>query len=331
MRTSFWLWTAALALAGSGAAAGKDFRVVTSFYPVYVQTLNVAWGVPGVAVENLTEPVTGCLHDFQLSPAHMRTLAEADVLVVNGLGMESFLDKAMQQRPDLKIITASETEGEKEAGGGKKVGGHDHGHDHAHGHDDDHDDDHGHGHGGAGHGHEGGVNPHVWVSVSGSIRQVERIAAGLAKAWPPGAEAFRANAAAYGKRLEALRGRMTAELAPFKGARIVTFHEAFPYFADEFGLEIAAVVQREPGSDPSARELAETIELIRKSGVRAVFAEPQFPARGAAAITAETGAKFGVLDPVVTGPGEAAAAKDAYVAAMEKNLAVLKQALQTGP
>lgn len=311
--TPGWIFVLALrgvALAALASIAGVPasglagpLRVVTSFYPMYVHALNVAGGVEGVNVENLTEPIAGCLHDFQLTTTHMRRLSDADVLVVNGGGMETFIEKAVAQRPGLKIVEASRGIQflQKEAGHCR-----DHGHDHHHHHD------------------HGDVNEHVWVSPELAIRQVWNIAKGLADIDPDRGDAYRANAKAYADKLGALRKRMATELRPLRGKRVVTFHEAFPYFAQEFGLEVAAVVQREPGTEPSPKELAETIDLVRSSKVVAVFAEPQYPASGAQAIRRETGVQFGVLDPVVTGPEAPEKARDAYLAAMEKNLAVLK-------
>lgn len=311
--TPGWIFVLALrgvALAALASIAGVPasglagpLRVVTSFYPMYVHALNVAGGVEGVNVENLTEPIAGCLHDFQLTTTHMRRLSDADVLVVNGGGMETFIEKAVAQRPGLKIVEASRGIQflQNEAGHCR-----DHGHDHHHHH-----------------GH-GDVNEHVWVSPELAIRQVWNIAKGLADIDPDRGDAYRANAKAYADKLGALRKRMATELRPLRGKRVVTFHEAFPYFAREFGLEVAAVVQREPGTEPSPKELAETIDLVRSSKVVAVFAEPQYPASGAQAIRRETGVQFGVLDPVVTGPEAPEKARDAYLAAMEKNLAVLK-------
>jgi zinc transport system substrate-binding protein len=170
-------------------------------------------------------------------------------------------------------------------------------------------------------------NPHIWVSISGAIQQVENIAAALAKADPAHAEEYRKNAAAYVAKLEALRTTMHAALDGLKHRDIITFHEAFPYFASEFDLNIAGVIEREPGSEPNARELAETIELVKKQKVHALFAEPQYPAKSASIIERETGVPVSVLDPVVTGPRDPASARDAYLAAMRKNLDVLKKAL----
>ena len=260
-------------------------RIATSFYPVYISTINVAKNVPGVQVANLTKPFAGCLHDYQLAPDDLKTLAETDVFVVNGLGMESFLDKAAGEIPGLKILNASrEIEPIKGAGG---------------------------------------INPHVWLSVTLAIKQVKAIAAGLAEHDPAHAFLYLQNCDDYVRKLETLRSRMQSELKSLKTREIVTFHEAFPYFAREFNLNIIAVVEREPGSEPGAREMAETIELIRKSKARAIFIEPQYPDKSARAIARETGTAVCVLDPAVTGP----MAEDAYLRIMEANLAALVKTL----
>ena len=171
-------------------------------------------------------------------------------------------------------------------------------------------------------------NSHVWVSFDGARRQTENIVAALSELAPEHAAAFRANGEAYQARLTALEERMRSALAPYAGTPIVTFHEAFPYFARDFRLEVAGVIEREPGTEPSARELADTVKLVRARGVKALFAEPQFPDRSAQVIAAETGAKVYQLDPVVTGPAEPEAARGAWLAAMEKNLGVLRDALR---
>lgn len=273
--------------ARAAEAGAKPLRIVTSFYPIYLATLNVAGGVPGVEVVNLTQPMTGCLHDYQLTPADMVTLTHTDLFVVNGGGMEAFLARALRQNPRLKIINASEGIALLPGTGGEP-------------------------------------NPHIWVAISGHRQQVSNIAAGLAQADPARGAAYAANAKAYMARLATLDEAMHAALKDVKTRDIVTFHEAFPYFAREFGLRVAAVIEREPGAEPSARELAATIETVRKTGVKALFTEPQYPAKAADVIARETGARLYILDPIVTGPPTA----DAYLVIMEKNLKVLQAALQ---
>ena len=266
--------------------ANQSLRVVTSFYPVYVAVLNVTAGIPGVEVSNLASPHVGCLHDYQLTAGDVRRLADADLLLVNGAGMEPFLGKVAQQSPGVRVVGVSE-----------------------------------------------GIallddNPHVWVSLEGARRQTENIAAALAAAAPDRADAFRANASAYNASLSALEEKMRAALAPYAGTPIVTFHQAFPYFARDFDLDLAGEIEREPGAEPSARELADTVKLVRQRKVKALFAEPQFPDQSAQVVARETGVRVYSLDPVVTGPSDPAAARGAYLQAMEKNLEVLQEALR---
>ncbi|MEI7864518.1 MAG: zinc ABC transporter substrate-binding protein [Chthoniobacterales bacterium] len=171
-------------------------------------------------------------------------------------------------------------------------------------------------------------NPHVWVSPSGARQQVENIARALSNADPLNARSYEKNAAAYNAKLAALELRMKMELAPYAGRPIITFHQAFAYFARDFGLDLVGVVESEPGQEPRARELADTIDLVRAKHVQTLFAEPQYSGRSAAVIARETGAEVYQLDPVVTGPSVPEQARDAYLAAMEKNLATLRQALR---
>ena len=276
---------------GQQSAAKKDgkLHIVTSFYPMYVATINITKGVDGVEVVNMTKPQTGCLHDYQLSTEDMKKLEKADVFVVNGGGMENFLDKVVSQQKNLKIIDASRDIG-LIADGNE-------------------------------------MNPHVWVSVSNAIAQVKNIAGELAAADPEHADAYRANALAYVEKLEALKKDMHAELDDLPHKDIVTFHEAFPYFAEEFKLNIISVVEREPGSEPSPKELEDTVAQVRKLPVKVLFTEPQYSPGAAETIARETGAKIYSLDPVVTGEANESA-MDAYINAMRKNADVLKEALQ---
>lgn len=174
---------------------------------------------------------------------------------------------------------------------------------------------------------EEGENPHVWLSITDAIRQVENIADQLSEADPKHADAYKANAAAYTDKLKALQGRLHAQLDSLPHRDIVTFHEAFPYFAKEFNLNIVKVIEREPGTEPTPSELQETIEEVNKLPVRVLFTEPQYSPSAAETISRETGAKIYSLDPVVTGEADDSAL-DAYITTMEKNAAVLQEALK---
>jgi len=279
--------TAFIAFNFAFAQEKPKLKIVTSFYPVYIIAKNVTQDVPGVDLENLTPAVTGCLHDYALSAADMKKLVDAQVFVANGAGMESFLEKILSQYPKIKVVELAQNIPLI-----KSV-----------------DNPQG--------------NPHVWVSVTNAIIEVKNLGLALAAIDPEHQARYQQNAAGYVNRLKALRAEMQAKLAPYIGRDIITFHEAFPYFAREFGLNIAAVIEREPGASPSAQELARTIDLVKKTGIKALFGEPQYPAQAAQVIAQETGANMYVLDPAVTGPDR----NDAYIKIMERNLGTLKEAL----
>lgn len=314
LAVSVFFLTACGSGAGSDAAKNssvpevKKLTLVTSFYPMYIATINVTKNVPGVEVVNLTKPQTGCLHDYQLLPEDVKTLEKADLFVINGAGMENFLDKVIKQRPNLIVVDSS-----KDIPILMDEFGHEH-EDEEHAHETEE--------------HEHGVpNPHLWVSVANAILQAKNIGTQLAVADPAHAEQYKHNTEVYVQKLEALRAKMHAALDGLPHRDIVTFHEAFPYFAQEFGLHISAVIEREPGTQPSPQELAQTIDIIKETGVKALFAEPQYPAKAADAIAEATGAKVYILDPAVTGEAKPDAYDD-YINIMEKNTLTLKEALQ---
>lgn len=266
-------------------------KIVTSFFPMYLDAMNITRGVEGVEVVNLTPPQTGCLHDYQLTPEDMKTLETADIFIINGLGMENFLEKVTEARPDLKIINASDTpeitpimEGDE-------------------------------------------PNPHVWTSITYSIAQVKNISAKLCELDPARAEKYKRHTLDYVDELTTLRDEMHISLDMLPNKEIVTFHEAFPYLAAEFGLKIAAVIEREPGTEPTPQELAETIETINNLPVKVLFTEPQYSPKAAETIAHETGAKIFELDPIVTGEAKPENLLD-YVDRMLNNTITLIKALQ---
>ncbi len=300
-RNGFALLMMILTLLFSGCAAQTDGQkvIVTSFYPMYILTQNVAAGIDGVTVQNMAEQNVGCLHDYQLQTRDMVTLEGADALVINGGGMEQFMDKVMTLREDLPVIDASE--GIEML---PSVSEHDH---------DDHDD----------HDHEGEVmNAHVWLDPSLAMVQVRNIAEGLANADPDHADAYRSNAEAYILKLEQLKAEIAEQLAPYAGREIITFHEAFTYFAEAFGLHVAGVIATEPGEEPSTRDIADTCDLVNTLGIRTLFVEPQYPQKAAQTIARETGASIYTLDPCVSGDGS----MESYENIMRENARVLTEA-----
>lgn len=289
----------ALALAvcsGCAAESGEGKTIVTSFYPMYVFTQNVARDVPGVRVVNMASESAGCLHDYQLQTRDMITLEDADALIINGGGMEQFMDKVIAQQPELAVIDASS---------GIDMFPSADEHDHA-----DHE--------------HARCNAHVWLDPALAIRQVQNIADGLAAADAAHADAYQQNAADYKARLLLLDAELKAQLEPLAGSAIVTFHEAFAYFADAYDLVVAGVIANDAGEEPSTRQIAETCDLVKRLGVKALFVEPQYPTKSAETIARETGAKVFTLNPVVSGDGS----MESYENAMRENARVLTEAFE---
>lgn len=295
----------------SGCTSTKDnididkenkVKIVTSFYPMYILTSNITKDVENVEVTNLTKPYTGCLHDYSISTSEMKILEDSDIFIINGANMEAFMDKVINQMPNLKIIEASKDIQLLENTCNEK-------------HNENQDTN-----------KEHEPNPHVWLSISKAIEQVENIENMLCEYDPKNKEVYEKNANNYIIELENLKEEMHKDLDNIKNKNIITFHESFPYFAEEFNLNIVGVIEREPGSQPSAKELKEIIELIKSLDVRAIFTEPQYPAKIAQIIKSETGVNVYTLDPIVTGEMEL----DSYTNIMKENLKTLKEALSDG-
>lgn len=290
-------------LCGCGYQENKidqnKFNIVTSFYPMYVATSNIVDGVEDVTLSNMTDVQVGCLHDYQMTTKDMNKLEKADVFIINGGGMESFLDKATSSCKNLKVINSSEgilEEGEHE--------------DDHHEHEESHNEE----------------NAHIWVSISLYINQVQNIANELAKVDEKNADKYLKNAEIYIEKLKNLKSEMHEKLDNLEKKNIVTFHEAFSYFADEFNLNVVAVIEREPGTSPSAGQLAKIIDEIKETSAKAIFVEPQYEKTIANVISKETGVPVYTLDPIVSGKLD----KGEYERIMRENLKVLEEALGDG-
>lgn len=282
-------------------AAAWAETVITSFYPIRLFALNLVDGIDGVEVVSLAEPGTGCLHDYQLQTSDMKLLAKADVFLINGAGMESYLSGVFEAFPALPVVDAS---------AGVTLLEDCSGHDHDHGEND----------------HDHTYNAHIWLDARNAILMVNNLAEGLIAAMPEHAEAISANRSAYVLRLTALDEELRAALADVPHKDVITFHEAFPYFANAYGLNVVAVVNREPDDALSPRALAELCKTVAGLGAPPLFVEPQYEDMAAQTISRETGAPLYMLDPIVTGP-ETAIPLTLYEDVMRQNLAVLLEAL----
>ena len=268
MRRRLSAWVAVVALAVSACSAAPTpmptgptpvpgaLRVVATT-TVLADMVKQVGGV-NVDVTSIV-PKGGVVEAFDPSPRDIAAVSEADLVVMNGLGLDDWLARVVDSAaPGVPIVKLAE--GLPGASYLQGEGGE-------------------------------GTNPHLWLDVANAERYAERLASALAGADPGHADAFRSGGAAYAARLAALDEWVRGQVAsiPPENRKLVSFHEAFPYFAQAYGLEIVGSVVGVPGQDPSAGEVGALVDAIKASGAKAVFTEAQFNPDLARSIAQEAG------------------------------------------
>lgn len=286
--------------AGSSESGHEEFRIVTSFYPVYVAAENIAGGIEGVELSNMTEPKTGCLHDYQPSTKDMVLLNEADVFVINGGGMETFMEDVASRVPGLGIVTASDNMELLE----NRSGSHE-------GHETEHD--------------HGDKNAHVWMSLARYDTFVDNIASGLAGADPAHSLAYLDNAADYKRCVAELTGETEGVMELVRGRNAVVFQESFMYLAEDLGLPVLEVLDLDGEAAVSAGDISHIIDLIGSDGDGTMLlCEERYSRSIAETISQATGAPVCVLDTMTEGDYAA----DSYLTSYRSNLKKIAEAIQ---
>lgn len=302
--------------------ADDMLTVVTSFYPMYIATLNIVDCVKGVRLENLSEPQTGCLHDFQLTPEDMKLLSTADVFVINGGGIESFMSDVAKAYPKLDVVEACEdvallSDDESDSD-----------HDHDHDADAESDSDHDHDHeadteSDSAHDHDhGDENAHAWMSVPRYRTMVKTIASHLAQKDEAHAEEYYANAEKYDAKLAKLEKEQDSLKSLTDGQNIVIFHEAYAYVADDFSMNACYLLDLDEERSVSAGEIKQVISAIKDDGVSVILAEELYGKSMGDTVSRETDVHVVYIDPLNRGEYD----KDSYLDGMEQNIELIKDA-----
>lgn len=281
------------------AQAAEPLKVVASFSILGDIVREV--GGADISLTTLVGP-DGDAHGYEPTPGDAKKLADARVLVVNGLDFETWLPKLTKASgfAGQTVMASKGVTPRKFAGHGDghaHEADHDHkdGHDHKHGddHDHDHDDDHDHkpGH----HHHHGDADPHAWQSLANGVIYARNVADGLAAADPAHAQVYRQRADAYVAKLQALDASVRKTFGAIGADRrkVVTSHDAFGYFGDAYGVTFIPAMGVSTDAEPSAREVAAIIEQVRRDKVPAVFVENISSPKLVQQIARETGAKVG--------------------------------------
>lgn len=260
-----------------GAGETRELHVVTSFYPMYVATANLVEGIDNLTLDNLSEPQTGCMHDYQLTPKDMKLLSKADVFVVNGGGIENFLSDVSRQYPHLVIVNAcEELELEED-------------------------------------------NAHAWMSIEKYRTQLDTIANYLEEL--TGDSRIKDNQRMYDDKLEQLSLEQEEIREICKGQKVVSFHEAYEYLAEEYGLSVCYTLDLDEERQVSAGEVAKLLNAIKENDVEVVFAEELYGREMGELVEKESEARVYYLNTLVRGEYE----PDSYLKGMEENIHILKE------
>jgi zinc transport system substrate-binding protein len=234
-------------------------------------------------------------HTYEPTSRDMKAVARATLLVVNGAGLDFWVEKLKSAASDNMVELDTSAILEKE---GLLLSGDE---------------------------HEGGVNPHYWLDPVLAQMQVEAIAAALVAADPGNKDSYLGNAADYIAELKSLDAEIENETQSFSSREFITFHPAWTYFARRYGLVEAAVIEEAPGKEPTTKEQMRIIDLVKELNVKAIFAEPQFSTKAADAIAEDSGAKVLLLDPI---GGPKLADRDSYIAMMRYNVGQMGEAMK---
>ena len=266
------------AQAPSGSSQEEGLTVLATTYPVYLFARTVAQGVEGVTVERLNTGSVSCLHDYTLSVDDMKKIEGADVIAMNGAGLEDFMDDALAAS-SAAVIDCSQgvalfenADHIHEEGDG----GHDHGH----------------------------WDPHYWMDPGNAAVMVRNLQEGFALADPDHGDAYARNGEEAAGQLPSFAGDCTQALEGAEGAALITVHDGFRYFAQALGLPLLASIEEEEGSEASAMEINEITQLVKEHQLPVIFTEVNGSDATANAISRETGCQVAQLTMLMDGPEE---------------------------
>jgi zinc transport system substrate-binding protein len=261
-----------------------------TLHPYYSWTKNVVGDLSGYEVRSIL-PGEIDAGDYQPRPEDIKKLIDLDMLVINGIGHDDFILPMLKASGNthVTVVRLNDTTPQIHAA------------------------------------HGSGVNSHTFISFTNAIQQTYALQKALAALRPADTAALQKNAAEYARRLRVIKSKASQQLAEAKITRVVTVHDGYGYLLQEFGLEVAGVVQPAHGLTPSAAELRDMVKLLRREKIRVVFSEETFPAPMLKVLRDEAGVKVYIITHIASGPYTA----DKFEREMQKNVDTMVRALVT--
>src|SRR4029078_4464302 len=274
------------------AQSARPLKIGVTLHPYYSWTKNVVADMPGDDVRSIL-PGEIDAGDYQPRPEDIKKLVDLDAIVVNGIGHDDFIMPMIKASANthLVVIKINETTPQIHAA------------------------------------HGTGVNSHTFISFTNAIQQNYATQKARAAVRRRDGVALQRNAADYARRLRLIKAAASQKLANAKITRVVTVHDGYGYLMQEFGLEIAGVVQPAHGLTPSAAELRDMVKLLQREKIHVVFTEETFPAALLKVLQDEAGVKVYVITHIASGPYTA----DKFEREMQRNVDTIVRALVTEP
>jgi len=287
-----FLAVAALLAAAAPAFAqpAKTLKIGVTLHPYYSWTANIVGSLPGYEVRPIL-PGEIDAGDYQPRPDDIKKLVDLDAIVLNGIGHDDFIMPMIKSSGNKKLTLIRVNEATPQIRASRGTG----------------------------------VNSHTFISFTNAIQQTYAIQKALAALRPADAAALQTNAAEYARRLRLVKSKASQQLAEAKITRVVTVHDGYGYLLQEFGLEVAGVVQPAHGLTPSAGELRDMVKLLQREKIRVVFSEDTFPAAMLKVLRDEAGVKAYVITHIASGAYTA----DKFEREMQRNVETMIRALVT--
>ena len=239
-------------------------KIVTSFYPMYIIAENITDGAENIELVNMADVNVGCLHDYTLTTEDMKKVENADIFIMNGLGMESFIEKILTSNQDMNIIDSS-TEAQNVILS------------------------------------EDGVNAHIWTSIDNYILQVKYISKELINKNQENSEVYQKNTDEYVQKLEELKNEFETKLQNLDGKKAICLNEVFGYMGQELGMEMTTIATDHEESTMSADMLSSIIDKVKQENIQIIIIDKNDNKANAETIANETGAKILELNSGMTG------------------------------
>ena len=257
-------------------------KILATTYPMYYLTSHLTEGIENITVDVMVSEAVSCLHDYTLTTEQMKKIERADLIVMNGMGLEEFMTSALESVPEEKIFTAAISE------------------DHVLRTD------------------TGELDPHYWLNPDRYLEALQSVAEKLVEQYPVQEQLIIENEAKLEEKLKELSGSLKA--LEVSCQEMITFHDGFSYFADGCGLTILAAIEEEEGAEASAAELKEICNLIEQYQIPAIFVEKNGSTNAAEIIARETGVQVYTLNMIMDGQTDYITAMEENIRTVEEAL-----------